>query len=159
MKTQEQVVVHNTFAIERSYPVSPQRVFAAFADPAKKQRWFARGENHEIESYELDFRVGGKEQAHFRFKEGSPFPGVALSNSGIYLDIVDNRRIVAAYTMTIGEHLMSASLLTIELVAAEKGTDMLLTHQGAFFEHSDGPEMREAGWRKLIDRLGAELDQ
>ncbi len=43
-KVMEQLsVTHSTFVIERSYPTSPERVFAAFADPAKKRRWFAEG--------------------------------------------------------------------------------------------------------------------
>ena len=37
-------VTHSTFVIERSYPTTPERVFAAFADPAKKRRWLAEGE-------------------------------------------------------------------------------------------------------------------
>jgi hypothetical protein len=37
------------------------------------------------------------------------------------------------------------------------GTDLVLTHQGAFFEGADGPEMREAGWRKLLGRLTEEF--
>ena len=32
---EEQAVVHNTFVVERAYAVLPERVFAAFSDPAK----------------------------------------------------------------------------------------------------------------------------
>jgi len=39
----EQPVIHSTFVIERTYPKPPETVFAAFADPAKKSRWFAEG--------------------------------------------------------------------------------------------------------------------
>jgi len=69
------------------------------------------------------------------------------------MDIVPNRRIVTASTMAVGEKCISASLVTFELLASETGTELIFTHQGAFFEGSDGPEMREAGWRKLLDRL------
>ena len=150
-------VNHGTFVIERSYPFSPDRVFAAFSDPAKKRRWFAEGESSSVESYQLDFRVGGIERTVRRFKEGTPFPGVALVNDTTYQDIVPNRRVVFAYTMTIGDNRMSASLATVELVPTAKGTDLIYTDQGAFFEGSDGEKMREHGWGVLLDGLGKEL--
>jgi hypothetical protein len=68
----EPSVIHSTFAIERSYPATPERVFAAFADPAKKRRWFVEGDHHEVEHYQMDFRVGGKERARIRFGEDTP---------------------------------------------------------------------------------------
>ena len=71
----EQTFIHNTFVIERSYPTSPERVFAAFADPAKKRRWSAESEHHDVEQFEMDFRAGGVERASYHFKAGTPFPG------------------------------------------------------------------------------------
>ena len=47
--------------------------------------------------------------------------------------------------MTLGDKRISAALVTIELLPTGKGTDLICTHQGAFFEGSDGPQMREAG--------------
>jgi uncharacterized protein YndB with AHSA1/START domain len=151
---EEQSVIHSTFVIERSYPVAPERVFAAFADPGRKRLWFAEGEGHEVEHYEMDFRVGGKERARFRLKkEGTPLQGIVCTNDSGYLDIAPNRRVVFASTMTVGEKRISASLGTVEFLASETGTDLIFTHQGAFFEGADGPAMREEGWRKLLDRL------
>ena len=154
---EEQSVIHNTFTIERSYPAAPERVFAAFADPARKRLWYAAGDNYDVEEFTLDFNQGGAERFRYRFKEGSPFPGVALSSDGRIQDIVPGRRIVTASTMSLGERHISASLVTIELFPEAGGTKLICVHQGVFFEGADGPQMREAGWRTLFDKLGAAL--
>ena len=157
MTMEERSVTHSTFVVERSYPATPERVFGAFADPAKKRRWFVESGGHEVERYEMDFRAGGNERARFRFKEGTPVAGIMCTNDTIYQDIVPNRRVVFASTMTLGEKCISASLVTVELFPSKAGTDLILTHQAAFFEGADGPEMREAGWRKLLGQLTEEL--
>ena len=73
---------------------------------------------------------------------------------------MDGRRVVEASFMTLGERRISASLCTFEVAAAEGGgTELIFTHQGAFFEGSDGPAMREEGWSVLLGRLEAELER
>jgi uncharacterized protein YndB with AHSA1/START domain len=146
-------VMHGTFVIERTYAATPERVFAAFADPAKKRRWFIEGRNNEAETFEMDFRVGGTERSSYRMGPNSPFPGTAISNETKYMDIVPNRRIVIAYTMSMGERRFSSSQATFELAPSEKGTDLTFTEQGAYFEGSDGVERREQGWRQLLEHL------
>ena len=146
----ERSVTHSTFVIERNYPATPERVFAAFSDPAKKRRWFT--EDLETDEFTMDFRVGGRERKRFRAKNGFVF-----ANDTVYLDIVPGRRIVFAYTMAMDSNRISSSQATVELLPAEKGTDLIFTEQGAFFEGADGPQRREGGWRKLLEQLAAAL--
>lgn len=150
-------VIHNTFVIERSYPASLERVFAAFSDAAKKRRWYAEGESHAVETFEMDFRVGGVERTAYRMNDKTPFPGVVLATEGSFQDIIPGRRVVIASTMTLGERRISSSLVTIELAATAQGCDLICTHQAVYFEGADGPQMREGGWRALFDRLATAL--
>jgi uncharacterized protein YndB with AHSA1/START domain len=150
-------VVHSTFVVERVYPVAPEKVFAAFSDPAKKRRWFGDGLGHTVEEFTVDFRDGGHEYMRYRFGEGTPFPGVELVNEGWYQDIVPNERIVTALAMTIGGKRVSGAMVTIELLPTAAGTELICTHQGVFFEGSGGPQMRETGWKTLFEKLAKEL--
>ena len=142
-------VVHRTLGVERTYPVPPARVFAAFADPATKRRWFAESPGVEVEEFALDFRVGGFERTRFRFVGGAP-----MRNDTLFLDIADDERIVFAYALSAGEVRASAALTTVELAADGGGTRLLLTEQVAFLDGVDGTASRQRGWSELVDRLG-----
>jgi uncharacterized protein YndB with AHSA1/START domain len=152
MIMEKQSVTHSSFVIERSFPRTPERVFAAFADPAKKRRWFAESDGFAVREFEMDFRVGGIEQSRFKMQDGTP-----LANDTSYHDIVPNQRIVFAYTMSVAGRRISTSLATIELLPSDKGTDFIYTEQAAFFEGSDGAEIRKAGWSTIFERLEREL--
>jgi uncharacterized protein YndB with AHSA1/START domain len=146
-------VVHDSFTIERTYKASPERLFAAWADPAQKRRWFAEGEGWVVESFEVDFREGGFERSRFRWKGG-----VEMANETYLHDIVPNRRIVISYSMTMGGARISVSLATVELEPAGAGTRLRLSEQAAFFEGSDGVEIRRQGWGALLDQLARAVD-
>jgi uncharacterized protein YndB with AHSA1/START domain len=148
----ERTVVHDTIVTERTYDSPPDRVFAAWRDPATKREWFAGGEGWRIEQYELDFRVGGRE--HGRFRRGN---SPETRNETIYLDIVPDRRIVMAYTMAFNGKNISASLGTVEFVPIGPRTRLIYTEQAAFFDGADGPASRKQGWNGLLERLAATL--
>ena len=156
---QEPSLIHDTFVLERSYPKPPKTVFAAFADESKKRRWFAEGGGHELQKFELDFRVGGTERLKYRLKAGTPVAGMIITNESRYQDIVPEQRIVTAATMDLGEKRILISLVTAEFLQTDKGTDLILTHQGIYLSGASGltPQMLEAGWRALLDNLQTEL--
>lgn len=146
-------VTYANFTIERTYPKAPDVVFQAFADPAKKRRWFAeRSEDHA-----LDFRVGGTETSRSRMGDNTPMPGATLSNDTVFMDIVPNQRIIMAYSMAVNDARISCSLATFAFEAVASGTRLTMTEQACFFEHSDGVEMRKAGWTQILESLGKEM--
>jgi uncharacterized protein YndB with AHSA1/START domain len=148
----ERSVTHATFVIERAYDASPTRVFAAWADPAAKARWFIGPDEWESGAHELDFRVGGSERV-----SGGPKGGPVHTFEARYQDIVPNERIVSTYAMYLDETRISVSLATVELRPEGAGTRLVYTEQGAFFDGHDAPAERERGTRDLLDALGATL--
>jgi hypothetical protein len=59
--------------------------------------------------------------------------------------------------MNIEDRCISASLATFELLPTKTGTNLIFTHQAAFFEGADGPEMPKAGWEGILASLAKEL--
>jgi uncharacterized protein YndB with AHSA1/START domain len=141
-------VTHATFSLERVYSASPTRVFAAWADPDAKARWFA-GPNGE---HELDFRVGGRE-----INRGRHDGGPMMTFESRYQDIVPDERIVYTSALSAGSNLATVSLTTVELSPADGGTRLLLTEQGTFLDGREEPGWREQGTGEWLDALGAEL--
>ena len=156
MSATEPATVHSTFVIERSYPQPPECVFAAFADPNRKRRWYAEGD-HEIQEFEMDFRVGSQERTRYRFRDGHPLAGQEITNETTFKDIEPKKRIVVASAMRLSGKPIMVALVTFELLTNNSGTDLICTNQGAFIEWPGGPAMVEAGWQGLLDRLGKEL--
>ncbi|MBW8812215.1 MAG: SRPBCC domain-containing protein [Caulobacterales bacterium] len=150
--------LHDTFTVERRYPQPRARVFAAFAEPTKKRRWYAEGGGHELDVFEMDFRVGGTQRSVYRMGASTPFPGAPLASEGAFHDIVDGRRIVEAAHMSLDGAPMSVSLLTFEFHDDGDGTRLVCVHQGVFFENADGPKMRRGGWEVLFERLAQALN-
>jgi uncharacterized protein YndB with AHSA1/START domain len=57
---------HSTFVIEHNYSYPPESLYAAFADPEKKRRWYGDRDSPETSVFEMDFRVGGRERTVYR---------------------------------------------------------------------------------------------
>lgn len=155
----ERTTQHATFIIERRYSAAPERVFAAWADPEAKRAWFAEGEGWEIKSYELDFREGGTEKSRFRFAKGEEVFGEEtwFGNETEFNEIAPNERIIFTYAMDRNGVRFSVSLATVELKPDGGGTRLVFTENAAFFDGADGPQMREAGWRELLEKLDQHL--
>lgn len=150
---------HDSFTIERTYTSNIEKVYQAFADPTVKRRWYAEGPGFIVDSYVLDFRVGGKETGAFRI-DNPDFRSEEIRNDTYYFDIVEGERIVYAYSMSNVGVPFSASLATIQFEPGDGGGTKLTFHeQIAFFDGADGVKMRETGTRQLLEALAAELGE
>ena len=149
-------VIHDSFTLVRTFPHPRERVFAALSDPARKRGWHA-DITMEPELFESDFRVGGVDRQRYVLREDSPFPGVVLENEGRFEDIADGERIVVTTSMAFGGRRISTSLITFALSDEAGGCVLTFTHQAVFYDGADGPDMRRAGWDRLLDALARSL--
>ena len=148
--------VHDTFVLDKSYAKALPRVFAAFADPALKEAWYAHSPAHDKLSYALDFRPDGEERLSARMREGTPIAGKELCWTGRYIEIAENQRIVFSQTLDMDGIRLSGAIVTLEFAGlANDGTTLTLTHQAVYFDGADGPEMRRMGWQFLLDAAEA----
>jgi uncharacterized protein YndB with AHSA1/START domain len=159
----ERTVIHDTFSIERTYPATPSRVFAAFASEEAKNAWTDADDTAtpaaapsegappaDAPPTEFDFRVGGRE----RFT--STFQDTRYRYDALYYDIVPDQRIVYSYEMYANDARISVSVATIEFAKAGDGTALTWTEQGAYLDGFDGaqaPALRAEGTGEMLDGL------
>ncbi len=154
-------VIHDTFVIERTYPATPSRVFAAFASQDAKNDWGDTGDlEPPAEQYactaEFDFRVGGRERFSHRWQE------TTYRYDAFYYDIVPDQRLVYCYEMYADDVRISVSVATIEFVKSGDGTGLTWTEQGSYLDGIDGPEapaLRREGTTEMLDGLTSYLQR
>jgi uncharacterized protein YndB with AHSA1/START domain len=144
-------VTHDTFTIERIYPATPSRVFAAFASAEAKTSWGDTGGLEPADgddgAAEFDFRVGGRERFVHQWQ------GTTYRYDALYYDIVPDQRIVYSYEMYADDARISVSIATIELAKSGDGTALTYTEQGAYLDGIDRPELRREGTTEMLDNL------
>jgi len=145
-------VVNDTFTIERTYPASPERVFAAWATIQAKAHWFGNEEGIEpVGEHSLDFRAGGGE----RFSAKAE--GMLFDYDARYYDIVENERIVWTYDMHMDGRRISVSLASVELFGEPGGTRLIMTEHGAYLDGLDTNAQRAEGTEQFLSNLGRYL--
>jgi uncharacterized protein YndB with AHSA1/START domain len=145
-------VVHGTFTLERNYPVSAARLYAAWTDPEIKARWFIGPAGWQLVKRELDLRVGGRE-----ILEGVFPDGLQTLFTARYHEVVPEQRLVWSYDLDYAGKHLSVSLATVEIRAAGRGAALRFTEQAAFLDGTDGTSSRERGTAAHLDRLAGVL--
>ncbi|GAB2695381.1 SRPBCC domain-containing protein [Kitasatospora kifunensis] len=160
MSSDNSQTLHGSFALRDSFAVPPARVFAAFAEPALRTRWFRLPGRSKTAEHELDFRVGGGEVSRnvFVFGDVEEF----LENRSRFLDIVPDERIVFVYEAKVNGVLRWTSLVTVELAAQDGGCRLDWTEQYAFLvltgDGSADVAHLQGGTRFLLNGLAAAVE-
>jgi len=131
--------------LQRSYPVSPEKVWRAWTDPQALKRWWGPGGPEAVSLVQLDVRVGGR----FRIVFGGA-QGAEHEVQGVYREVVPNRKLVFTWTWprTTPER---ESLVTILFRPAAGGTELDFTHSGHFDETVRDNHKR--GWGEAFVKL------
>jgi uncharacterized protein YndB with AHSA1/START domain len=134
-----------SLALERAYPVSPEKIWRAWTDPEAVKQWWGPGAGEPVSVAELDVRVGGR----FRIVFGGA-DGGAHECAGVYREVVPNRRLVFTWSWprTTPER---ESLVTVAFRKAGSGTQLEFRHEELFDEKVRDDHKR--GWSGVLDKL------
>lgn len=141
---------HESFTCRRTYAATPDRVWAALAEPAAKLRWFAAPSEQSVE-HTMDFREGGVEEMSGRHGDND-FHYVAR-----YFDLVERQRLVYSYAMSYAGRRLSLSVASWELTPADGGTDVVYTESMVIVHQEETAQSRQEGTEALLDSLGEVL--
>jgi len=142
-------ISHGTVALERIYPASVEKVFAALSDETALIEWSSPGDGWMLRYARFEFRPGHTDIAHF-----GPIGDEPYVNEATYFDIAPDRRIVFSSTIAHRGRLTFAGIVTMELEQAGQGTLLRLNETGAYLDGADSVEGHREGWVGMLGGLG-----
>jgi uncharacterized protein YndB with AHSA1/START domain len=148
----ERTIAHATLVMERTYKATPARVFAAWESAEARARWSAPAPDVIIKYEQADFNEGGRDVV--RCIEPGNADYVATVT---YLHIRRHSRIVFAESVSNGNALVSAALISVEITPAGAGAELHLTLQIAAFDDSGVEAGYQHGWSAALDNLANEF--
>ncbi len=131
----------------------PEKVFRAWTDPALLKQWFCP-KPWSVASAELDVRPGGTSVIVMRSPEGQEFP-----NSGVYLEVVKNERLVFTDAYTKAWEPSEKPFMTGIITFENEGGKTKYTARVLHWSVADRKTHEEMGfhegWSKATDQLAA----
>lgn len=137
-------------ALERAFPVAPEKVWRAWTDPEAIKRWFGPGGFEPVAVAELDVHPGGRFRICFGGKDGNEH-----EVTGVYREVVPPGekkpgRLVFTWTWprTTPER---ESVVTIVFHRTAQGTQLDFRHAELYDETVRDNHRR--GWTGTLDKL------
>ena len=132
--------------IKRFINASPDRVYAAWTDPAQLKEWWGP-ERVRTRNLIADARVGGK----YRWDLTNP-EGEDMTVFGEYRELVPGKKILFTWQWDDDDVWDNrTSIVTVELSDRDGGTQLRLTHEQLPSEESR--DRHNEGWNSVLDRL------
>jgi uncharacterized protein YndB with AHSA1/START domain len=137
--------VKPSLTLKRRLHAPPEKVYAAWTEPAQIARWFGPAETvaGSVRA-EMDVRVGGRFRVRFNTADGEHH-----EVGGSYREVVPNEKLVFTWAWhTTPER---ESLVTVLVRSEGEGAMLTLTHE-QFFDQAarDG---HQRGWTGTLEKL------
>jgi uncharacterized protein YndB with AHSA1/START domain len=132
-----------SLTLKRRLKAPPEKVFAAWTDPAKLKSWFGPGYVEALIA-EADVRVGGRFHIVMRSSDGEEH-----DVSGVYREVEPNQKLV--FTWAWKSMPGRESLVTVLIKPDGQETLLKLTHE-QFFDEPARDRHRQ-GWTGCLDKL------
>jgi uncharacterized protein YndB with AHSA1/START domain len=142
---EQRLATKPSLALNRHYPVAPEKVWRAWTDAEAVKRWWGPGPGEPVSLAELDVRVGGR----FRIVFGGP-DGKMHECAGVYKEVVPNRKLVFTWHWPNSTP-ERVSVVTVVFEAVGKGTELHFKHEQLFDEKARDDHKR--GWSASLDKL------
>jgi uncharacterized protein YndB with AHSA1/START domain len=135
----------DAIVVRRLIPVPRERVFAAWLDPVSMARWMCPGEFTRAE-VEADPRVGGALRVVMHHGGGGE------EHRGVYLAIEPPALLSFTWISVHTGH--QPTVVTIELLERDAGTEVILTHRALPQAERDA---HRRGWTDILEKLVSTL--
>jgi uncharacterized protein YndB with AHSA1/START domain len=137
-----------SLTLTRRFSATPEKVYAAWADPQKLVQWFGPGSVEEGSvKADIDLRVGGRYRISFRANGG--YNEVA----GVYREVEPNRKLVFSWAWHSTPE--RESLVTISI--KPEGSGSLLVFNHAQFLDEKARDNHQRGWTEFLGKLESYL--
>jgi uncharacterized protein YndB with AHSA1/START domain len=137
--------------VRRVLAAPPQKVFAAFADPALVAQWLRPSPDVKLVVLAFDFRPGGAYRFAYEVSDAQ-----RMIVGGTFHAIEAPARIVFSWLIEPpDEHAGINSEVTVQLVPRGSSTELSIRHDK--LGRADADARHDQGWRGALDLLEARL--